>query len=70
MSRPASGKRLEYPDVVKIHEMLESGKSCKDVAKKFGVTLATIYNIRLGHTWGMVLVERVRARERAEAALL
>lgn len=62
--------RLTLAGVTRIHELLESGKTYDFVAQAMNVAVGTVYNVKTGRTWGMVLVERVRARENAAKTTL
>ena len=60
--------RLREAGAVRVHEMLEEGRTHKEIARELEISIGTVYNIRKGYSWGHVLVDRTRAREQAAKA--
>ena len=50
----------------RVHDLYDAGLSTKQVAASTGLSGAVVSKIREGYSFGFVLVNRTRAREKAE----
>lgn len=54
--KPDPNKRLDASEVMQIKRQLKAGVRQKDIALEFGVTAATISQIKRGKTWAHLKV--------------
>jgi DNA invertase Pin-like site-specific DNA recombinase len=54
----APNGRLREAGAVRIHELVESGRTYQEVAILLGISIGTVYNVNTGRTWAFVKADR------------